>query len=330
MDELNIPFFYVVVYYFQSIEPKTMAEITTVPPLQNNIIPKIVFIVPYRDRLHHKTFFTNYTINVVMRDYTLNHDYAIYFAHQKDARPFNRGAMKNIGFLAIKYKYPADYKNMTFVFNDIDTVPYDKAVLDYETPRGKIKHFYGFTYALGGIFSINGDDFERIGGFPNFWAWGCEDNCIYNRAIASGIAVDRSTFFPIGDQRILQLYDGATRSICRTEALSAQLRTTTESLLTIRNLTFDFNSSDMCIDVTRFDTAVDPQSLKLETQNIFLNPQIDLKPAIKQMHMERNLRNVPTPSSTPLQAKPQVHQVHQVHQNSILRRPFMMGSYNKR
>jgi hypothetical protein len=324
MNELNIPFFYVVVYYFQSIdESKPMAETTTV-------IPKIVFIVPYRDRLPHKTFFTNYTINVIMRDYTLNHDYALYFAHQKDARPFNRGAMKNIGFLAIKYKYPADYKNITFVFNDIDTVPYDKSVLDYETPRGKIKHFYGFTYALGGIFSINGDDFERIGGFPNFWAWGCEDNCIYNRAIASGIVVDRSTFFPIGDQRILQLYDGATRSICRSEALSAQLRTTTDSLLTIRNLTFDFNSSDMCIDVTRFDTAVDPQSLKLETQNIFLNPQIDLKPAIKQMHMERNLRNVPTPSSM---AKPQVHQVHQVHQvnpNSILRRPFMMGSYNKR
>ena len=178
-----------------------MDDASAIPPPPP---PKLVFIVPYRDRIPHKTFFTHYTESVIMRDYIRDRDYAVYFAHQRDARPFNRGAMKNIGFLAIKYKYPADYKDITFVFNDIDTVPYDRDVLRYETQRGTIKHFYGFVYALGGIFSVKGSDFERIGGFPNFWAWGCEDNCIYNRAITAGITVDRSTFFPIGDQRILQ------------------------------------------------------------------------------------------------------------------------------
>jgi len=74
---------------------------------------------------------------VVMRDYVRDVDYAIYFAHQKDVRPFNRGAMKNIGFLAIKYKYPNEYRDITFVFNDIDTMPYDKDVLNYgETVHG--------------------------------------------------------------------------------------------------------------------------------------------------------------------------------------------------
>ena len=283
-------------------------------------VPKLVFIVPYRDRVPHKTFFTHYTESVTMRDYVRDRDYAIYFAHQRDARPFNRGAMKNIGFLAIKYRYPAEYKDITFVFNDIDTVPYDRGVLNYETQCGTIKHFYGFTYALGGIFSIKGSDFERIGGFPNFWAWGCEDNCIYNRAISAGLTVDRSTFFTIGDQRILHLYDGATRNICRIEALSVQRRTTLESLSTIRNLEFEFNGDNGdFIDVLRFDTMVDPGTITLETQNILATPNIDLTPAIKQLELEQRRVKMQSAQSVITQILPQP---------SILRRPFMMPGFN--
>mgnify|MGYP006214976639 CR=1 FL=1 len=74
--------------------------------------------------------------------------YEIYFSHQKDERPFNRGAMKNIGFIALARKYPNDYKNITYVFNDVDTLPYTKNLLPYETTHGVVKHFYGFTFAL--------------------------------------------------------------------------------------------------------------------------------------------------------------------------------------
>ena len=287
-------------------------------------VPKIVFIVPYRDRVPHKTFFMHYTESVTMRDYVRDRDYAIYFAHQTDSRPFNRGAMKNIGFLAIKYKYPAEYKDITFVFNDIDTVPYDKGVLSYETQRGTIKHFYGFTYALGGIFSIKGSDFESIAGFPNLWAWGCEDNCIYNRAISAGLTVDRTTFFAIGDQRILHLYDGATRNICRTEALSVHRGSMHDGLSTIRNLTFKINCG--FIDVSHFDTMVDPSTLQLESQNILTNPQIDLMPAIKQLESERRLKlNVKSSQSPqqPQQPRPRT----MTGSTSLLRRPFVMPGY---
>jgi len=296
--------------------------------LQNANVPKLVFIVPYRDRVQHKTFFTEYMTGVVMRDFIKDQDYSIYFVHQNDTRPFNRGAMKNIGFLAIKYRYPIAYKNMTFVFNDVDTVPYTNGVLNYETSHGTIKHFYGFQYALGGMFSIKGADFERIGGFPNFWAWGCEDNCIYDRAIAAGIIVDRSTFFPIGDQRILQLYDGVTRNICRTEALSTRLRTTQETIWSIRNLAFEFK--DEYINVAWFDTTVDPSALTIETQNIMMKPQIDLTPIMPEAEITRRMKLQQSRYALPpqQQAKPPQAQQQPPPRNPgtlVLRRPFMMA-----
>ena len=290
---------------------------------QPTVPPKLVFIVPYRDRVPHKTFFTEYMTNVVMQKFIKDQDYSIYFVHQNDARPFNRGAMKNIGFLAIKYRYPIEYKNMTFIFNDVDTVPYTSDVVNYETSHGIIKHFYGFQYALGGMFSIKGADFERIGGFPNFWAWGCEDNCIYDRAIAAGIIVDRSTFFPIGDQRILQLYDGVTRNICRTEALSTRLRTTPETIWSIRNLAFEFK--DEYINVAWFDTMVDPGALRLESQNIMMKPQIDLTPIMSEAEISRRMK-LQQPRHAPHQPQPQPQPNHRNPiTSSFMRRPFMMA-----
>ena len=86
----------------------------------------------------------------------VSYPYEIYFSHQCDKRDFNRGAMKNMGFLAIKDKYPDNYKNITFVFNDVDTMPYTKDLFDCNTKKGVVKHFYGFDFSLGGIFSITG------------------------------------------------------------------------------------------------------------------------------------------------------------------------------
>ena len=47
---------------------------------------------------------------------------------------FNRGATKNIGFLAMKY--PDTYKQITFVFNDVDTIPNKKNLFNYKTRKG--------------------------------------------------------------------------------------------------------------------------------------------------------------------------------------------------
>ena len=175
--------------------------------------PKIIFIVPYRDRKEHKQFFTKY-MDFIM-EYYQKDEYEIYFAHQCNNLPFNRGAMKNIGFLAMREKYPDTYKNITFVFHDVDTLPYSKNILPYETVVGTVKHFYGYQFALGGIFSINGSDFEQTNGFPNLWGWSMEDNMMQERVLSSNLRIDRSTFFPIGSRAILQFVDGIGKLISK-------------------------------------------------------------------------------------------------------------------
>ena len=76
------------------------------------MIPKIIFIIPYRDRYYEMEHFKVY-MNYILEDIAKT-DYEIFFIHQLDNRPFNRGAMKNIGFISMKNKYPNDYKNICF------------------------------------------------------------------------------------------------------------------------------------------------------------------------------------------------------------------------
>ena len=203
-------------------------------------IPKVVFIVPYRNRPQHKFFFCNY-LKIIMED---RNDYEVYFSHQCDVRSFNRGATKNIGFLAMKEKYPNNYKDITFVFNDIDTIPFN-SIFNYETSQGTVKHFYGFKYALGGIVSITGYDFERINGFPNFWGWGMEDNVLQKRCEKLGLAIDRSQFFPIGSPSILQLFDGIQRIINRKDPWRAKYDNGVDGLVTIHKLQYSIDSESL-------------------------------------------------------------------------------------
>lgn len=238
------------------------------------MVPRLVFIVPYRNRPQQQRFFTNY-IKIIMHD---RNDYEFYFSTQTDQRPFNRGATKNIGFLAIKNKYPNDYKNITFVFNDVDTLPYDKDVLTYDTIPGTIKHFYGYTNALGGIVSIKGIDFERINGFPNYWAWGKEDNVLQDRALSKRLIIDRSCFFPIGHPSILQLFDGLTRVIDKQGIKTAREDNGTNGISSIRGIKCNIKDNDIIIDA--FDTQTSHTTIGYEKFNIAPPPP---KPRIPSM-----------------------------------------------
>ena len=199
--------------------------------------PKFVFIVPYRSRIQHKYYFSNYVTSILKDSIE---PYEIYFSHQCDARSFNRGGTKNIGFLAVKNKYPNNYKDITFVFNDIDTLPFSN-IFDYQTTPGVVKHFYGFEYALGGIVSITGADFEATNGFPNFWGWGMEDNVLQNRCEKIGLQIDRSQFYPIGSPNILQLFDGVSRLINRKDPWRAQHDNGVDGIRSIHKLEYSID-----------------------------------------------------------------------------------------
>ena len=214
-------------------------------------MPKIVFVVPYRDREENKKVFLE-NMKTILEDYPKK-SYKIIFAHQADTRQFNRGAMKNIGFLYIKHKYPNDYKNITFVFNDVDTMPVKKGLLNYETTIGNIKHFYGFDFALGGIVSITGTDFETLNGFPNFWAWGFEDNLLYKRAQRAKINVDRTNFYPYKDPNILQIFDGFEKIVNKNE-FNRYIQFTNEGLNTIYSISCDYDESNGFLNISNFVT----------------------------------------------------------------------------
>jgi hypothetical protein len=206
-----------------------------------SIIPTIVFIVPYRNRHQHKIFFSTYLTSILPE----NLKYEIYFSHQCDIRSFNRGATKNIGFMAVKNKYPKHYKNITFVFNDIDTIPFTY-LFDYQTIPGIVKHFYGFTYALGGIVSITGEDLEKTNGYPNFWGWGMEDNVLQKRCEKYNLSIDRTNFYKIGNQNIIHLFDGVSRIINQKDPYRATHDNGVDGISTIHELkyTIDYDSDN--------------------------------------------------------------------------------------
>jgi hypothetical protein len=232
----------------------------------DSVIPKIIFIVPYRDRRQEKCIFSVY-MRYIMEDYDKN-DYEIYYSHQTDNRPFNRGATKNIGFLVMKKKYPNDYHNITFVFNDVDTLPVKKNMFNYATTKGIVKHFYGFTFALGGIFSIVGSDFEKCNGFPNNWGWGLEDNVMNDRVLLNEIVINREQFYLRNTREVISLYDTPNRIINNKEPGNYLSKNLNDNLNTINEITYVIVPNNDTTSETTSETTNETSNI---TTNILEN-----------------------------------------------------------
>ena len=237
-------------------------------------VPHTVFIIPYKDRLVEKKgldlFFNKLRID---RKWTKD-DMKIIYVHQEDPKRFNRGAMKNIGFLYMKNKYPFDYKNITFIFHDVDFHPITTDLLNYSTKKGVVEHYYGYTFVLGGIFSIKGSDFEKIGGFPNFWGWGFEDNVLYDRCKDEkhNITVDRSNFYKIGDKNIVYINENGDKGdgikTVSNRDIAIFYNEEKETFNHIRNLKYNENENDNMLNVIRFDTGRNYNEAEFETRNL--------------------------------------------------------------
>jgi len=217
--------------------------------------PHTIFIIPYRNRLKDLNRFLLKFNEIKKAKNWDNTDVELYFSHQKDNRLFNRGAVKNIGFLAMKQKYSNTYQDKTFIFHDVDTVPITGDLLPYATSLGIVSHYYGYEMTLGGIFAIKGKDFERTGGFPNFWGWGFEDNCIYDRCIKNGLIINRNIFYKIQDKEIIQNLYSIKRKMSKREMNIYKYETpdTINDLKDIKyNINYVYSFDFYMIDISNF------------------------------------------------------------------------------
>jgi hypothetical protein len=176
---LPTPWFSDQSYYYEDIY-YTGAEVVPVTEQYN-------FIIPYRDREQHLKIFMEKFSSAYQ-----GKDCKFYFIHQYDNRTFNRGAMKNIGFLEAVKERP----NGIFIFNDIDTYPTYDGSINYNTKKGEVRH-PAFLYKaegqnIGNICCFWKEEFEKVNGFPNYWGWGMEDITIMHRLHKEKIHIDES------------------------------------------------------------------------------------------------------------------------------------------
>lgn len=171
---------------------------------------KVAIIIPFRNRKDHLVKFKSHFSTLNLDENTLD----VYIIDQNNNEKFNRGLLLNIGFTISKLKSYDRY-----IFHDVDTYPdlkmfetYFKFIdynIHFTSPKlANIK--YNFDDFFGGVESFTESDFEKINGFPNtFFGWGGEDDSLYNRSVANGLTIYRTTDANGGYE--LPKHDGPTQ-----------------------------------------------------------------------------------------------------------------------
>jgi len=242
--------------------------------------PEKFFIVPYRDRSNQMEIFINHMTKLMEGE-----NYQILFIHQKDNRHFNRGAMKNIGFLYVKEKYPHTYKNKILIFHDIDVLIAKKENADFNTTENFVKHNFGFkptkiVKALGGIVTIKASDFEKSRGFLNLWTWGLEDNSLHARCMKENINLDYSSFHELKCKEVIMFYQGKTRKVNNDYTFKnfQSKLSGNHGFQTIKNLNYTFENireHAYFVNVNNFNTEGEyPNKTTDEVLMTFKDPKI--------------------------------------------------------
>jgi len=163
-----------------------------------------IFIVPYRNREAQLRVFLSH-MKYLLEDIDKS-EYRIYIVNQDDNRPFNRGGMRNIGFLEGKKEFPETYKDIDFIFHDLDNLIGKKNKVEFTTQKGEVNHIFGNYMGtnIGGIFVMKGGDYEITRGYPNLWGWGFEDAILGLRCHETNLKVIRN-IFDWNDSRVVHL-----------------------------------------------------------------------------------------------------------------------------
>jgi hypothetical protein len=165
-------------------------------------VKRLNVVVPYRERQAHLKAFVPLLRAYFARD-KIDHviPYRVFIVEQENGLPFNRGAIKNIGF--VLGHEASDYT----CFHDIDYLP---VWADYswsdtpvciiwhgaETRPLSTKHPQSLRHKIedfhGGVVLTPNALFEQVDGYANtYWGWGWEDSDLKCRYDAAGIAFTR-------------------------------------------------------------------------------------------------------------------------------------------
>jgi ribA/ribD-fused uncharacterized protein len=123
-----------------------------------------------------------------------------------DDKPFNRGALLNLGI--------SESSSPLICLHDVDLLPDDEILRAYldVLPRNTVRHIgrawrrYDSDSYLGGILMMWREDYIRINGFPNdFWGWGGEDDLLRDRIQDASLKIQRVNFGTIYDLEEMSL-----------------------------------------------------------------------------------------------------------------------------
>jgi hypothetical protein len=150
----------------------------------------MVIIVPFRNRREQLAQFASH-----VERFLDGHPFRVLVIEQVEGKPFNRGALLNVGF------HLARTTSEWIAFHDVDMLPLDDSC-DYSRPESGMRHLAGaaeqfgfmnpYRNYIGGVLLSTIPAFQSLNGFSNsYWGWGCEDDDLFIRACACGVAIER-------------------------------------------------------------------------------------------------------------------------------------------
>lgn len=163
-------------------------------PTGCQVVGRTAIIIPYRDRRKHLKL---YLYNVIPKLIRQRIDFTIFVIEQSHSSAFNRGMMRNIGFIEALKEGSFD----CFIFNDVDTIIEDDRNI-FHCNQYRVRHLvssisryrYSIPYVtlVGGVIGFTKKQFERINGYSNlFFVWGAEDDDLFERLVEDGIMIER-------------------------------------------------------------------------------------------------------------------------------------------
>ena len=167
-----------------------------------SVARRLTIVVPYRDRSGHFDQFVPHLRAYFARDKVDRViPYRALIIEQEPGLPFNRGALKNIGFaLGREWGDYTCFHDVDYlpVWADYSWAPLPTRIVSYgaeERPLAPGRSMMAMTHDLttffGGAVLAPNPAFAAVNGYSNqFWGWGCEDSDLRRRYGAAGIGVD--------------------------------------------------------------------------------------------------------------------------------------------